>query len=544
MPSVANILSIEPRSNPPQKQRSDGEDSFSSMLQTNADDDQNELPQTSQPESAKADSPERPSDARTYGRRAPEGYPLEDAAQANAPKCDEADGALVKDSAASADDTSADTSDQQTSPDILGEQTLIVAAPVVSIIDPGVQISPDITLGLSIAIAAPDMQLGVNASETTPSQAATPGAALDVAPPATAEATAATATVSGSLPLIPMLAGLSADIPDLANDPTIQIAVAAVLKNDGIKIAAAESTGAVPMQSETVETDSTDTRPNISSAPEIIAAIDPENFGDAPKAGISANIVARFATGLVSQSGVPAHQAGTVTVGELMSDAKQATNAAQHTAVKPNAESGTETVAPRLILDLTLAHHLSSNAADAGTAQTAVLPDPLRVLTSTLNPASAQIQAQTAGTASQPIPLANAALAVEIAARLKDGVRQFEIRLDPPELGRIDVRLDVDKSGEVSTRLTIDRQDTLDLLQRDARGLERALQSAGLKTSDGDLSFSLRQQTADGSANDRAQTQTGARSDNLAADDNEQTTVSIEQYQWAARLRGGVDIRV
>src|SRR5262249_35481774 len=45
-----------------------------------------------------------------------------------------------------------------------------------------------------------------------------------------------------------------------------------------------------------------------------------------------------------------------------------------------------------------------------------------------------------------------AGLAVEIAARAQAGRNRFEIRLDPPELGRIDVRLDVDASGQVTSR--------------------------------------------------------------------------------------------
>ena len=40
----------------------------------------------------------------------------------------------------------------------------------------------------------------------------------------------------------------------------------------------------------------------------------------------------------------------------------------------------------------------------------------------------------------------------------------------------------------------VERADTLDLLKRDAAQLERALQQAGLKTSDNALEFSLRQQ--------------------------------------------------
>ena len=64
-----------------------------------------------------------------------------------------------------------------------------------------------------------------------------------------------------------------------------------------------------------------------------------------------------------------------------------------------------------------------------------------------------------------------------------------------PARGRIDVRLDVDRNGNVTSRLIVERADTLDLLRRDAAGLERALQDAGLKTADNGLQFSLRDQS-------------------------------------------------
>jgi len=83
-------------------------------------------------------------------------------------------------------------------------------------------------------------------------------------------------------------------------------------------------------------------------------------------------------------------------------------------------------------------------------------------------------------------------LAVHIAQQAKNGIRRFDIRLDPPELGRIEVRLDVRRDGQVNTHLVVERTETLDLLQRDARALERALQNAGLNTSEGGMKFSLR----------------------------------------------------
>ena len=77
-----------------------------------------------------------------------------------------------------------------------------------------------------------------------------------------------------------------------------------------------------------------------------------------------------------------------------------------------------------------------------------------------------------------------AGLAVEIAARAQVGRNPSRSGLDPPELGRIDVRLDVDSSGNVTSRLVVSRAETLEALRRDAPGLQRAPQDAGLGTSD------------------------------------------------------------
>ena len=84
-------------------------------------------------------------------------------------------------------------------------------------------------------------------------------------------------------------------------------------------------------------------------------------------------------------------------------------------------------------------------------------------------------------------------LAFEMARQVQDGNSRFQIRLDPPELGRIDVRLDIDKAGQVTARLTVEKSETLDLMQRDQRALERALQQAGLDSGKTNLEFSLKQ---------------------------------------------------
>jgi len=86
------------------------------------------------------------------------------------------------------------------------------------------------------------------------------------------------------------------------------------------------------------------------------------------------------------------------------------------------------------------------------------------------------------------------ALAVQIAAKSQSGARQFDIRLDPPELGRVDVRLSIDAGGKAQAHLTADQPATLDMLQKDAPVLTRALREAGLDVSQSGLNFSLRGQ--------------------------------------------------
>ncbi|MGD9741658.1 MAG: flagellar hook-length control protein FliK [Dongiaceae bacterium] len=72
------------------------------------------------------------------------------------------------------------------------------------------------------------------------------------------------------------------------------------------------------------------------------------------------------------------------------------------------------------------------------------------------------------------------------------GRDRISIELLPAELGRIEISLDFDRSGKLSAMIAADKPHTLDLLQRDQRGLERALQDAGFKTDSGSLSFNLR----------------------------------------------------
>jgi flagellar hook-length control protein FliK len=89
-------------------------------------------------------------------------------------------------------------------------------------------------------------------------------------------------------------------------------------------------------------------------------------------------------------------------------------------------------------------------------------------------------------------PLPPSAVPVEIGLRALQGLKEFQIRLDPAELGRVDVRLEIGEDKSVSAKVVVDRVDTLHLLQRDAKTLERAFEQAGLKSSDAGIDITLR----------------------------------------------------
>lgn len=91
---------------------------------------------------------------------------------------------------------------------------------------------------------------------------------------------------------------------------------------------------------------------------------------------------------------------------------------------------------------------------------------------------------------------------LQITKAIADGQNEFTIRLNPPELGRVEVRLEFGADGGVKAALSAEKPETLNLLQRDAAALERALNDAGLKTNSGSLNFSLQQDQAQAGGDD------------------------------------------
>ncbi len=149
----------------------------------------------------------------------------------------------------------------------------------------------------------------------------------------------------------------------------------------------------------------------------------------------------------------------------------------------------------------------------------------------------------------QSAPAPQAALgqvAMQMFRNVREGHTRFEIRIDPPEMGRIDVRLELDGKGTVRARLAVERPETLDLLQRDQRALERALVQAGLDGGKTTLEFSLKQQnqgSAFGGDNQGQGHRNGQPGAGNRQSDPAETSVASAVYSAPASA-GGVNLFV
>ncbi|MFC4725183.1 flagellar hook-length control protein FliK [Glycocaulis abyssi] len=132
-----------------------------------------------------------------------------------------------------------------------------------------------------------------------------------------------------------------------------------------------------------------------------------------------------------------------------------------------------------------------------------------------------------------------------IARRFADGSRSFDIRLDPPDLGRVQVRLEIGADRSVQAMLTADKPEALAELQRNARELEKALADAGLDLGENAISFALSEGGGDEerSADREEDTSAPEATSNLTLSDNS-TSAPASRYGFLMAGRAGVDMRI
>lgn len=100
---------------------------------------------------------------------------------------------------------------------------------------------------------------------------------------------------------------------------------------------------------------------------------------------------------------------------------------------------------------------------------------------------------QATATASHP---ATQVVAATLARTYEGGeTKAMTLRLDPPELGKIEIQMQFTKDKSVKTHMVFEKPETMLMMQRDSRTLELAMQNAGMDSGGNSLSFELGSQS-------------------------------------------------
>lgn len=107
------------------------------------------------------------------------------------------------------------------------------------------------------------------------------------------------------------------------------------------------------------------------------------------------------------------------------------------------------------------------------------------------------------------LPKAIEQVAVQLHKAVKEGKTEMTVNLRPAELGKVEIKLTFGEGKSVTGLVMAENQASLTLLQKDADGLVRALQEAGLDADMNTMEFSLKDE---GNSSSHAQNQNDAKS--------------------------------
>ena len=135
----------------------------------------------------------------------------------------------------------------------------------------------------------------------------------------------------------------------------------------------------------------------------------------------------------------------------------------------------------------------------------------------------------------------------QVRTAVKTGDSKISIQLHPEDLGKVDITMDVGANGKTSVSITADNKQTLDLLQSDSRGLQKALADAGLKADSGSLSFNLRGGQGEGSGGNQGQNQAQAASNYRKSQAEEEPilpAIATVTRSYMVKMPDGLDINI
>jgi chemotaxis protein MotD len=87
--------------------------------------------------------------------------------------------------------------------------------------------------------------------------------------------------------------------------------------------------------------------------------------------------------------------------------------------------------------------------------------------------------------------------AARLAMRAVGGATKFEMRMDPPQLGRIEVKMEMTSDNRVQAVMIVENPEVLQDMQKNADSLRRALMREGFDMGSNDLEFQLEQENSE-----------------------------------------------
>lgn len=133
-------------------------------------------------------------------------------------------------------------------------------------------------------------------------------------------------------------------------------------------------------------------------------------------------------------------------------------------------------------------------------------------------------------------------VAIGISRAMQEGADRLTVQLKPTAMGRISIELEVGHDNRVIAVIAAERADTFELLQRDAKALERALNEAGLKTDNGSLSFDLR---GEGRERDRGESEPPTTAGSIALPEDIPAEAAADMNAFAdGSAPGRLNIRI
>lgn len=139
-------------------------------------------------------------------------------------------------------------------------------------------------------------------------------------------------------------------------------------------------------------------------------------------------------------------------------------------------------------------------------------------------------------------------VAFQVKTAVGSGDSKISIQLHPNDLGKVDVTLDVGANGKTTVNITADNKQTLDLLQSNSSGLQKALSDAGLSTDASSLSFNLRGgnhgQAGQGQNQQNQYQAANNYSKSQPTEEETITPIATVTRTYTMQLQDGLDIKI